>query len=241
MILALDTSSKSTSLAIRKGNRLLATFGAELDEQRSARLWDVVAFLLDVTGLQIADVTLFAACTGPGGFTGLRVGIAAAKGFAAALNRLTVGVTSLEAMAAAAGVEGRILVINNAYKGEVYSQLFTVVDDDVPIAENEPIVTGIDDALARVTGINPLVVTGDAVSALAESIESYRQAQSPGGNWTLKEGVPFLAETVARLAGSKEPVTPEALQACYVRPPDIKIKPQGDNLIQGRSNVSVRE
>jgi tRNA A37 threonylcarbamoyladenosine modification protein TsaB len=144
-------------------------------------------------------------------------------------------------MAATAGVTGRVLVINNAYKGEVYSQLFTVSEVGVPSAVNKPLVTGIDDALARVAGIESLVVTGDAVSALAESIESYGQAQSPGSNWMLKQGAPFLAETVARLAGSKEPVTPEALQACYVRPPDIKIKPQGDNLIQGRSNVSVPE
>ncbi len=224
VILALDTSSKSTSLALTRGERLIATFGAELDEQRSARLWDVVSFLLQAAGMKIDEVTLFAVCVGPGGFTGLRVGMAAAKGFASALNRLIVGVTSLEAMAQAAGVSGRILVVNNAYKGEVYSQLFTLDEAGMPVAENSPTVTGIDEALVRVTGIQSLTITGDAVNQYAEAIASYGQAAT--GKWRSKAGAPFLAEAIARLAYSKEAVKPEDVEACYVRPPDIKIKPQ---------------
>ena len=226
LILALDTSSKFTSLAITREVQVLATFGAQLDEQRSARLWDIIAFLLDSVGLKIQDIQLFAVCVGPGGYTGLRVGMAAAKGFAAALQGLTVGITSLEAVAAEAAEAGRIFVLNNAYKGEVYSQLFSVTEEGLPVAENAAMVTGIDEALERVTGIERLLFTGDAVIHSAESIERFRQSQATICNWAIKAGSPFLAQSVARLALFKEPVKPEDLQACYVRPPDIKLKPQ---------------
>src|SRR5687768_1674957 len=93
VILALDTSSKRTSIAIAKGYRIIANFEVELDDNRSARLWELIDFLLNAAGLTIEDVNLFAACVGPGGFTGLRVGISAVKGFAAATKKPTVAVT----------------------------------------------------------------------------------------------------------------------------------------------------
>ena len=80
--------------------------------------------------------------------------------------------------------------------------------------------------LERVAGIERLVFTGDAVNNSVEIIERFRQSQATACEWPVNEDSPFLAEAIARLACFKEPVKPEDLQACYVRPPDIKLKPQ---------------
>ena len=87
VILALDTSSKSTSIAISRGGELILNFGALLDDNRSAGLWRIIDFLLAETGLKIEEIDLFAVCVGPGGFTGLRVGMTATKGFAMAMGK----------------------------------------------------------------------------------------------------------------------------------------------------------
>ena len=73
IILALDTSSKTTSIAITRGDRALVTYKADFDETRSERLWVEIQSLLDSCDLTIEKVDLFAVCVGPGGFTGLRV------------------------------------------------------------------------------------------------------------------------------------------------------------------------
>ena len=102
IILALDTSSKTTSIAVGKGSDVLASLTATLDDHRSEKLWTEIQVLLGGCGLSVSDIDAFAVCIGPGGFTGLRVGIAAAKGFAIALEKPLIGVSTLEAVAFAA-------------------------------------------------------------------------------------------------------------------------------------------
>src|SRR5713226_7373279 len=101
--LAIDTSSTLTSLYIARENEVLGSLAVRMNDRRSERLWSQIDFLLMEIGLRIDDIDLFSVCTGPGGFTGIRVGMAAAKGFAMAARRPLIGVTSLEAIAAAAG------------------------------------------------------------------------------------------------------------------------------------------
>ena len=89
-------------MAVARGASLIATLQGDADEKRSERLWGEIDSLLSEAGLKINDVDLFSVCIGPGGFTGLRVGIAAIKGFASANSKQIVGVTSLEAVALSA-------------------------------------------------------------------------------------------------------------------------------------------
>src|ERR1044072_9199241 len=137
LILALDTTSKLTGVVVSKGATIIGNFSATLDENRSTKLWEILDFLLGMMGLKITAIDLFAACTGPGGFTGLRVGIASTKAFASATGKLTIGITSLEAQASSVNFATSVYSIINAYKGEVYSQLFSIGDDQIPMAQNE--------------------------------------------------------------------------------------------------------
>jgi tRNA threonylcarbamoyladenosine biosynthesis protein TsaB len=236
VILALDTSSKLTSIAIARGDSVIANFEAELDDNRSARLWELLDFLLQAVGLKIEDVTLFAACSGPGGFTGLRVGIAAIKGLAVATGKSVIGVTSLEALAASAFPATEVCILSNAYKGEVYAQRFSYDRNGIPVALTAPSVCLLAEVLEKTREVDTLCFAGDGADLNREVILQYKEPLSGGdeddrrspGEWEVKKVSRYLARPVARLAYNKflagEAVQPEALMACYVRSADVKIK-----------------
>jgi tRNA threonylcarbamoyladenosine biosynthesis protein TsaB len=232
ILLALDTSSKVTSLAVAKGSEVLKWIGAPADEKRSERLWSEVQALLAGLGLRIADVDAFAVCIGPGGFTGLRVGMAAAMGFAVARNKPIVGVTSLEAAAFAAGPAPYVCAMVNAYKNEVYSQSFSIGDDGLPgalpVALNAPLVSTVDKAIERVAAVKePVLFTGDAAEIRIDVVG--RSAGALGDRmWAIKRPVQCVAEYIAEIALIKysqgEAKSVESLRACYVRPAEAEIK-----------------
>lgn len=197
------------------------------DQKRSEKLWSDVSAVLAELGVTINDVDILAVCTGPGGFTGLRVGMAAVMGFSVATNKPIVGVTSLEATAFAAGPAGAVVAIVNAYKGEVYSQLFSFDGDRVPVAQNDPMVSSPEQAIERVGVEENLVFACNGVEAVAQDIE--RIVASRGyGAITLKQSELGLAEAVAQLGflkfGRGETQTPASLKASYVRPSEAEIK-----------------
>src|ERR1044071_926908 len=99
LILSLDTSSKTTSIAVCRGDRVLTTYQSDADETRSERMWIEIQSLLDSCGVTVGEIDMFAACVGPGGFTGLRVGVGAPKGLAAARRTPLLCVPSLEVLA----------------------------------------------------------------------------------------------------------------------------------------------
>jgi tRNA threonylcarbamoyladenosine biosynthesis protein TsaB len=227
LILAIDTSSKATSIALRRGAKSLKSISAPAAEKRSEKLWSEVQALLEDLGLTIRDVDVFAVCVGPGGFTGLRIGMAAVKGFAAATNKPIVGVTSLEAAAMDARSGSPVCAMVNAYKGEVYSQLFLFTDDGMPMAQNRPMVSTFEKALERVADLNDLVFVGDGAEAGKEVIARVRK-MSAEDKGAIGRSERSIAEHVAELAllrhASGETKTAESLTACYVRPAEAEIK-----------------
>lgn len=230
LVLAVDTSGKATSLAIARGAELLKSLSAPADEKRSERLWSDVQSLLTGLGLTIADVDAFAVCVGPGGFTGLRVGMAAARGFAVAQNKPIVGVTSLEAAAFASGSAPHVCAMVNAYKNEVYSQLFSTgscLTGRLPAALNNPLVSTFERALDRVEDLKELIFTGDGTEAGTEIILS-RSRMLDNAKWVIHQSDNSGAEVIARIAVLRyelgEPGAAENLKACYVRPAEAEIK-----------------
>jgi tRNA threonylcarbamoyladenosine biosynthesis protein TsaB len=227
LILAVETSSKATSIAVARGAQLLRSIRELPDQKRSETLWREVKAVLAELGLVISDVDVFAVCTGPGGFTGLRVGMAAAMGFSAATNKPLVGVTSLEATAFAAGPADAVVAIVNAYKGEVYSQLFSFDGGGVPVAQNDPMVSTPEEAIKRVAVEENLVFACNGVDAVAQEVE--RIVASRGdGTIALKQSERGLAEAVAQVGFLKyargETQTAATLKASYVRPSEAEIK-----------------
>jgi len=227
IILALDTSSKATSIAVANGDQTLRSIKETSLEKRSERLWTEVQSLLDRAGLTIRGIDLFAVCVGPGGFTGLRVGIAAVKGWASALREPLLGVTSLEGTAFGVAPASLVCALINANRSEVYSQLFSFDGEGVPVAKNDPMVTTLNVALERIELEHDVVFAGDAANECAEFIMNVNAARE-GGEWSIDKTERCVAEDIARLALLKyargEVGTAADLKACYIRPAEAEIK-----------------
>lgn len=218
-----------TSLSVARGAEILRSISTPTDEKRSETLWSEVETLLAGLGLTIADMDAFAVCIGPGGFTGLRVGMAAAKGFAVALNRPIVGVNSLEAAAFGAGPAPNVCAMVNAYKNEVYSQLFSLVGDSaaLPVPLNAPLVSTFEKALDRVSELSELIFAGDGAETGTEIIEA-SSSMKGDVEWVISRSDTCGAEVVLRIALLKynlgERGEAGSLKACYVRPAEAEIK-----------------
>lgn len=227
IILAIDTSSRVTSLAVAVGDKVLRSICELQHEKRSETLWSDIQSLLEGLGKTINDVSLFGVCTGPGGFTGLRVGISAVKGLSAATGKPIVGCTSLEAGAVSAEVSGLCCVMVNAYKSEVYSQLFGFDRNGLPRSANEPMVSSYQDALERVSDVGELILAGDAVEPGEGIIEDFIFKHKKE-KWIVSKANRELAVAIAKIAyvknSCREFDNADTLRACYVRPSEAEIK-----------------
>jgi tRNA threonylcarbamoyladenosine biosynthesis protein TsaB len=219
-----------TSLCVTRNGEVVQSLNDNHDENRSETLWVLIDRLLREAGLTIGDVDLFGVCVGPGGFTGLRVGMAAAKGLAVAAGKPLVGITSLEATAADAGAGTAVVALVNAYKGEVYSQLFSLDSEGAPVAENEALVSTFRVALDRVAHIETLVLVGDAAVEMAKLTSEMRSddLSRSSGAWESRRSHSSRAEAIARLALLKyrkgEAGTAEDVAACYILRAEAEIK-----------------
>ena len=128
-VLALDTALGACSVAIAVDGRLVSSAHEELARGHAERLFDLVAACEKEAGLSAKGMDRLAVTIGPGTFTGLRVGLAAAKGMALATSKPLMGLNTLHLVALGAQGEGlkdqdKLLVTFDARRGEVYHQLF---------------------------------------------------------------------------------------------------------------------
>jgi len=122
----IDSSTDSLLVALVDGDTVLAEHSSGERAQALLTLLDAV---VRETGLTRADLARVVVCTGPGGFTGLRVGVATARGLAAALDLPIAGVSTLASVAATGVVNGSPTVVASvdAKRGELFVQRFDVI------------------------------------------------------------------------------------------------------------------
>lgn len=125
-ILAIETSTMLGGIAIADDTRgLIAEARLNVKTTHSERLMTVVSQVMEQSGLQLSDIDLFAVASGPGSFTGLRIGLSTAKGLAYATGRPLVAVPTLEAFAwGLAFSRYPVCIMLDARRGEVYTALF---------------------------------------------------------------------------------------------------------------------
>ena len=127
LILAFETSAKAASVALLEENKLLGESYQNTGLTHSQTLMVMAEDLLKQCGKTVDDVTAVAVAEGPGSFTGVRIGVAAAKGFAWGKNIPCYGVSTLEAMAESLGIyEGYVCPVMDARRSQVYNALFYV-------------------------------------------------------------------------------------------------------------------
>jgi tRNA threonylcarbamoyl adenosine modification protein YeaZ len=120
-ILAIDTSTPCGSVAVVRDGTVVGVTSTWTDEAYSSRMFRHLEWLLRELGATLEDIDLFAIITGPGSFTGLRVGLAAVKGWAEVYSKPIIGVNALEAIAAQSRSTDSVLVpVLDARRGEVY-------------------------------------------------------------------------------------------------------------------------
>ena len=129
LLLAFETSAKAGSVALHDGTKLLGESYCNTGMTHSQTLMTMAEDLLKNCGHTPQDVTAVAVAAGPGSFTGVRIGVAAAKGFAWGLDIPCHGVSTLEAMALNLGVHsGYVLPVMDARREQVYTAMFHAVD-----------------------------------------------------------------------------------------------------------------
>jgi tRNA threonylcarbamoyladenosine biosynthesis protein TsaB len=230
-ILALDTSTHGGSVALRRAGALVGEHLGSADVPHARRLPGEILDLLRVCSVPLADVSLYAVASGPGAFTGLRIGIATIQGLAFAHGRPVVGISALEgiahavhAQAEAAGVP-LVAAWMDAARGEVFTSLFDMGPDGRLACVDSPAVASPEATLARWSGIvrgrRILFAGGGAVRYHAST------AAALGDRGLLVPHVPVLAGVIAELAedaaGRGLAAPPHVLRPLYVRRPDAEL------------------
>ncbi len=124
-ILAFETSAKAASVALTENGKLLAEAYQNTGMTHSQTLMVMAEDALRQCGLKSEDVDAVAVAEGPGSFTGVRIGMAAAKGFAWGRQIPCFGISTLEAMAESLGIwEGIVCPVMDARRAQVYNALF---------------------------------------------------------------------------------------------------------------------
>ena len=224
-ILAFDTCLGALSLAVRwrgGGGEWLMRHAYEARQSGHAeRLMPMMSEVMQAAGLAFGDIDRIAVTVGPGSFTGVRVGVAAARGLALATGAVTVGATSLAVMAhqaderlGSARGDRLLAVAVDARRGSVYFQLFTAAREEL----GPPRLLAADDA-ASCIGPRPAIIVGSGAAVVAGAV-----AAAGGRAEAALDELQPDARSLAVLAADLPVAAP--LQPLYLRPPDVK--PQAD-------------
>ena len=128
-ILALETSAKAVSAAVIEDGKILCSGYQDTGLTHSRTLMPIVEHILKNTGLTVSDMDAVAVAAGPGSFTGIRIGVSAAKGLAFAADKPAIGVSTLAAMARnVAFCDGLVICAMDARRQQVYNALFEAKD-----------------------------------------------------------------------------------------------------------------
>lgn len=222
LILAIDTSGRSGSVALARGDaeyfEVLQT--ADLTGgMYSAQLIPAVTKLLEFCRAGKHDLDAFAVASGPGSFTGLRVGLSAVKGLAEILNKPIAAVSVLETIAAASDQSGRVIAALDAGRKEIYVGEFDVRGGRSAVVRESLLSQAQFSALLEAHPGAELITPDFSIAELAGMHLHVKQISAP------------KAEDFARLGLRKilsgEVVAPDLLEANYIRRSDAEIFSKG--------------
>jgi tRNA threonylcarbamoyladenosine biosynthesis protein TsaB len=236
LILSLDTTTKAASCAVARDGVVLNEERIDPARQLALQLPGALRDILDLSAGALEEIEAFAVATGPGSFTGLRIGIATMQGLAFGQGRPLIGVsglTALRAVASPAFLGSRIATWVDAWRGDVYATLF---EDGRQIGE--PVVAKPADLLdammrrdsgSRIPDPGSRLLAND-ITFIGDGAETYREliVSRLGHAARIADPVvPTLAGVIAVLAtidytkGHRP--SPHAIRPLYVRRPDAEL------------------
>ncbi|HYM23832.1 MAG TPA: tRNA (adenosine(37)-N6)-threonylcarbamoyltransferase complex dimerization subunit type 1 TsaB [Vicinamibacterales bacterium] len=231
-ILSLDTTTREGSCALVEDDRVIDLRRGDAAQSHAARLPSELLTLTRAHGIALGDIDLFAVASGPGSFTGLRIGIATIQGLAFRCGRSVVAVSALEALAQQAAADltqGRSLVAwMDAFRREVFAAAYRV--GDAPPFEPSRLVlvgdvavgppSGMFASLSTLAPSAPLLFTGDGASTYAAEISHELPAAIIVPAGPLAGTIGLMAHARARRGDT---INPAAIQPLYVRRPDAEL------------------
>ncbi len=242
LILAIETATRAGGVALARGKEILWSASGDPSASHSTDLIETVAKGLKSTGTRLSEIDLFAAAVGPGSFTGLRIGLATVKSFAVCTGKRCAGVSTLAAIAHAAGASEHTVSLLPAGRGELFAQLFSVRDGQVRELDTAAHLAP-KAVLERYGEALDLTWAGDGAHQHAAALREWATARKLSFNerssdnssqtqaaWSLAPATEQLAISIAALALDAyrrgKTVSPDELQAVYVRASDAEIKEQ---------------
>ncbi len=133
ILLGLDSSSKAATAAVLRDGELLCEYTQNQDKTQSVKMLPMIEKMLSDVELSLSDIDIFVCGVGPGSFTGVRIGVATARGLSESLGKDTVSVTSLEILAHnVSGDLGYVIALLSAREDECYAAVYHNGDEIVP-------------------------------------------------------------------------------------------------------------
>ncbi|MEQ8193282.1 MAG: tRNA (adenosine(37)-N6)-threonylcarbamoyltransferase complex dimerization subunit type 1 TsaB [Rhodospirillales bacterium] len=217
-LLAFDTATRGCSAALWRAGGIEASRAAAMERGQSEALLPMIEAVMNEAGAGYDDLDAIAVTIGPGAFTGLRIGLAAARGMALAAACPVIGVGTLEAVAR--GVpesersDRRILVVLDAKRADHYAQTFA--PDLSPLNEPRALPAA---AIAALVKDTPVVLAGDGAALIESALDGagvdYIVSTAPG----IPDAAAVAALAAARWsAGARPESLPRPL---YLRAPDV--------------------
>ena len=218
-ILALETSAKAVSAAVTEDGRVLASGYQDTGLTHSRTLMPIVEHLLRNTGLTVADCDAIAVAAGPGSFTGIRIGVAAAKGLAFAADKPAAAVSTLAAMARnVAFADGLVICAMDARRSQIYNALFLAENGALTRLTPDRAV-GLEE-LARELADDPRpkTVVGDGAGLCRSHLEAAGIPCRLAPPHLLMQNAVSVALEAQDMARQSRLVSAQELQPVYLRP-----------------------
>ncbi len=226
-ILALETSAKAVSAAVAEDGKILCCGYQDTGLTHSRTLMPIVEGILKNTELTVSQMDAIAVAVGPGSFTGIRIGVAAAKGLAFAADKPTVGVSTLAAMARnVAFADGLIVCAMDARRSQIYNALFSARDGVLTRLTPDRAIS-LEEVAAEVTamGASQITLVGDG-AALCQA--HFQHAGIPcrlAPPHLVMQNASSVALEALELATAGGLQSAQSLQPAYLRPPHaVKLK-----------------
>ena len=218
-ILALETSAKAVSAAVSENGKILCSGYQDTGLTHSRTLMPIVEHILKNTGLTVADMDAIAVAAGPGSFTGIRIGVAAAKGLAFAADKPAVGVSTLAAMARnVAFCDGLVVCAMDARRQQVYNALFQAKDGQLTRLTPDRAISLEELAAELENDLRPKTVVGDGARlCFAHLTEAGISCRLAPAHLVMQNAMSVALEAEA-MAAEGNLVSAQALEPVYLRP-----------------------
>ncbi len=240
LILSIDTATLGGSVCLTRRTTLLAARVGDPAVSHSNSLLKDIDASLGEAEVALNDLDLLAAASGPGSFTGLRIGLATVKALAATLRVPCVGIPTLYAVAHAAGPATATIALLPAGRGELFVQMLSVSANASVSPLDEPVHLSPDKVVGKYGVLQTLTWAGPGAhmyrdilqsSAREKGIDFSHECPREGElstGWTLAPAQVNLSQHVAALAlqkwESNDLEDPLSLSAIYIRPSDAELK-----------------